>query len=77
MLHTNPPTSFEYGGTSVHPPPKSMRVGARVTMVVAMEWGLRGWEVAKRIPRTSVRQSRGFQQAGRGMAVAVLLSPYG
>jgi hypothetical protein len=35
MLQTNPPISLEYGGTSVHPPPKSMRVGARVTMGLA------------------------------------------
>jgi hypothetical protein len=32
-LQTNPPISSQYGGTSVHPPPKSMRVGARVTIV--------------------------------------------
>src|SRR5690242_9292602 len=32
-LQTKPPISSEYGGTSVQPPPKSMRVGARVTMV--------------------------------------------
>jgi hypothetical protein len=32
-LQTNPPISSQYGGTSVQPPPKSMRVGARVTIV--------------------------------------------
>src|SRR5215208_1216110 len=30
-LQTKPPRSSSYGGTSVHPPPKSMRVGARAT----------------------------------------------
>src|SRR4051794_5363478 len=29
MLQTNPPSSSLYGGTSVQPPPKSSRVGAR------------------------------------------------
>jgi hypothetical protein len=32
-LQTKPPISSQYGGTSVQPPPKSMRVGARVTIV--------------------------------------------
>ena len=32
-LQTKPPISSEYGGTSVQPPPKSMRVGARVTIM--------------------------------------------
>src|SRR5436190_11374633 len=31
-LHTAPPSRSVYGGTSVHPPPKSSRVGARATM---------------------------------------------
>ena len=31
MLQTAPPGFSEYGGTSVHPPPKSNRVGARTT----------------------------------------------
>jgi hypothetical protein len=43
-LQTKPPTSFEYGGTSVHPPPKSMRVGARVTMGVVTMLGARRWK---------------------------------
>src|SRR5512145_3327833 len=30
-LHTHPPRSSLYGGTSVQPPPKSMRTGARAT----------------------------------------------
>src|SRR5688572_27118521 len=32
-LHTKPPISSPYGGTSVHPPPKSSRAGARATSV--------------------------------------------
>src|SRR5688572_33173212 len=32
-LHTKPPISSPYGGTSVHPPPKSRRAGARATSV--------------------------------------------
>ena len=30
-LHTQPPRSSLYGGTSVQPPPKSIRTGARAT----------------------------------------------
>src|SRR5919107_1197413 len=30
-LQTAPPCSSQYGATSVHPPPKSRRVGARAT----------------------------------------------
>jgi len=29
MLQTNPPSRSQYGGTSVQPPPRSIRVGAR------------------------------------------------
>ena len=43
-LQTNPPISLEYGGTSVHPPPKSMRVGARVTIGVATVLGTLSWK---------------------------------
>jgi len=43
-LQTNPPISLEYGGTSVQPPPKSMRVGARVTIGVVTVCGARSWK---------------------------------
>src|SRR5262245_30670618 len=33
MLQTKPPCSSQYGGTSVQPPPRSMRVGARTEAV--------------------------------------------
>ena len=34
-LHTHPPSSTVYGGTSVHPPPKSTRTGALATTSIA------------------------------------------
>src|ERR1019366_4024056 len=51
MLHTKPPSLSQYGGTSVHPPPRSIRVGARTFTVfiqglsgafaqLTREWGV-------------------------------------
>ena len=38
-LQTNPPSLSQYGGTSVQPPPRSIRVGARATIVLARAAG--------------------------------------
>src|SRR5829696_8192362 len=41
-LHTAPPSRSQYGGTSVQPPPKSSRDGARATMARVTLVPLRG-----------------------------------
>src|SRR6187549_3281918 len=69
--HTAPPSRSVYGGTSVHPPPKSSRAGARATMARVTRGPLRGVVVHDApAPIDTANEQRGGSARRDGIASA-------
>src|SRR5215213_1443106 len=58
-LQTAPPSRSQYGGTSVQPPPKSSREGARATMARVTRVSLRGVVVGDAPPPLNAAHEQG------------------